>query len=97
MEGKASGQKKKPRKEKPKPTLTVIFNGKKYSDEEWKAYCETGEPARITWAYFESDACPPERKAAWNRFWESVISRTIAEIEEEERQNKEASSAGVEE
>src|SRR5690349_18536239 len=85
-EGKASRQKKSARKEKPKPKITIVFNGKSYSDEEWKAYCETGEPARITWDYFESDACPPHRKAAWNQFWESVISATIAEINEEERQ-----------
>jgi hypothetical protein len=75
--------------------LTIIFNGKTYTDEEWKAYCETGEPARITREYFESDACPPDRKAAWNRFWDSVISRAIAAVEEEERQKKEASSTGA--
>jgi hypothetical protein len=88
VENKLTKQKRARRKKEEKFNVTVVFNGKRYSGEEWKVYCEPGEPSKIISDYFESDQCPPERKAAWDGFWRSIIGQVLAEIEAEEKQSE---------
>jgi hypothetical protein len=90
MDKKTSAPKPARRKRNEKPNITVVFNGKGYSEEEWKAYCETGEPSRMVSDYFSSDQCPPHQKAAWDDLWRSIIHKIMAEVEAEEQQKKNA-------
>ena len=84
---------KKSRKTKPPKEMeyTMIFNGKSYSRAEWEEYSKTGEPARIISEFMNSDQCPPDQKAAWDSYWDSVLSRLWKKfLEEEERQKENA-------
>lgn len=86
MGKKSSRQKSARSKKAEEPNLRVNFNGITYSNEQWKAYLETGEPSKIIWDYFQSDRCPPERKAAWDELWRILLAEIMYEPEEGQKE-----------